>query len=244
MNAQAVSAGNGAATATLAPAATLLGAGGTYPGHGLARDCYLGSTDDEVQWGPHHNWELRAPAAGTVTLYRFTTPLKTLNATSDEYQKAYRALFRKWVCISPWPAGGRPQIMNVVVFVPDAPLPSPGGPPLRALWFGHVRDDVRTGRVARGDLFALSGASGIQFEKVGIAKARAAHVHTCASATGALSPNGDVDGFVAAKAMGWDVVNVGTVPGPNEYLSGYFCAGRLLRDFQWAHKPIPPRAPA
>ena len=141
------------------------------------------------------------------------------------------------------PAAGVGQTMHVAVFWPDQLLQTSGGG-LRAIWFGHVRGNVRTGRVRRGDQFAETGASGIQFERAGVSTARAAHAHACASATGQLSPNGDVDGLLACEAMGWRVQFIGSNgPGPTQYQTGLYCAGRLLTDFHTAHKPLPRVAP-
>src|SRR3954447_22548656 len=60
--------------AALGPAdetTALQGVAVTYPGHGEARDIYLGQTDEEVQWGPHDSWPLLAPTDGRVELYDF-----------------------------------------------------------------------------------------------------------------------------------------------------------------------------
>jgi hypothetical protein len=54
---------------------TLRGYAVTYPGHDPARDIYLGLTDTQAQWGPHHDLPIVAPTAGTVYLYQFPTPL-------------------------------------------------------------------------------------------------------------------------------------------------------------------------
>jgi hypothetical protein len=130
--------------------------------------------------------------------------------------------------------------MQVAVFIPDQPLPSSRGP-LRALWFGHVAPDVKTGRVEKGDTFARSFDSGIRFENNGVPLARAAHDHTCASTTGQLSPNGDVDGLAAAEVMGWTpVIFLGNGgPGPSQYQAGAYTAGRLRSDFTNTGHQIP-----
>jgi hypothetical protein len=231
------------------PTTTLLGVYGTYgPEHGLARDTYLGYSDEEVQWGPHDSIPLIAPTSGTVTLYQFPTPLGVLETMSAGYQKAHHDLFDGWVCqipIDKYNASNvnpLAQVMNVAVFVPDTPISSSRGV-IRALWFGHIRNGTRQGHMNAGDKFGESGASGIQFERAGVLYARAAHVHACASVTGNLTPNGDVDGAVACEIMGWKVTNVGFVPGPNQYFTGNYCAGRLLSDFRNASKPIPRMAP-
>lgn len=228
----------------------LRGVAVTYSTHGLARDCYLGLTEDEIAWGPHDGWPLIAPCDGTVTLYQFGTPLPALAtrlARDPEYAAQHAALFDGWVCIAPpfvdaeqnltWLAGAG-QTMNVLVFVPVAPISTSYGL-VRALWHGHVRNACQTGRMPKGDQFGLVGASGIQFERIGVSKARAAHSHACASATGQLSPNGDLDGMACAEAMEWDVTFLGNGPGPNEYMGGGICAGRELSDFEQGGHPIP-----
>jgi hypothetical protein len=126
------------------------------------------------------------------------------------------------------------QTMYFVLYVPNVPLNG-----LKALWFGHSRGNAKLGAVKQGEWFGESWDSGVRFESVGI-HARASHVHCCASATGSLTVNGDVDGLLAAQAMGWDVQFIGNGPGPNEYYSGRYCAGRLLSDFTAAGKPLPP----
>jgi hypothetical protein len=235
---------------------SLQGVAVTYQGHDPARDAYLGHTDDEVQWGPHDSWPLIAPSDGTVQRFDQGTPLlgeATVAPVEDpEYAAQRRALFDGWVCRvppAPVPRGaevgpvGFGQTMHVAVFWPDQPLQTSGGP-LRAIWFGHVRSNVRTGRVRRGEKFAETGASGIQFERAGIPNARAAHAHACASATGQLSPNGDVSGMLACEAMGWRVEFIGSNgPGPQQYMTGAFCAGRRLSDFHQAHQPLPRVSP-
>ena len=229
-----------------APATTALdGVAVTYGGHGFARDAYLGHTDEEVAWGPHDSWPLIAPSDGRVELYDFGTPLFGAAAMDPEYVQRHHDLFDGWVCIVP-PDPSRPgfgQTMHVAVFWPSQAIQTSGGR-LTALWFGHVRGNVRTGAVNKGDTFAETGASGIQFERAGVATARAAHAHVCASTTGQLSPNGDVDGMLACEAMGWQVRFIGNDgPGPDQYKTGAYCAGRLLADFQNGGKPLPRVAP-
>jgi hypothetical protein len=131
------------------------------------------------------------------------------------------------------------QTMYVAAYWPDEPLVV-DGQRLRLLHFGHVHPTIRTGRVQAGDVFARVWDTGIRFEVVGI-QARAAHVHCAASTSGQLSPNGDISGLLAIKALGWDVQFRGAQgPGPNEYYSGQWVAGRRRSDFQQAGRPIPP----
>jgi hypothetical protein len=161
--------------------------------------------------------------------------------TQREFVAHYKALFTGWNCsVTPRDMLGN-QVMQVAVFVPDAPLNSSRGP-IRAIWFGHVKPGVKTGRVAAGETFGYSYDSGIRFENNGVPNARASHVHACASATGQLSPNGDVDGLVAAELMGWTPITwVGSNgPGPQQYQSGAYCAGRPLADFRNSGHAVPP----
>jgi hypothetical protein len=89
-----------------------------------------------------------------------------------------------------------------------------------------------------GARIATSWDSGIRFENQGI-PARASHVHLCASATGTLSPNGDTDGLLAAAALGWQVEWHGNGgPGPDQYLSGQWIAGKPKA--AWQGRPLPP----
>ncbi len=159
----------------------LQGVAVTYSGHGNARDVYLGLDADMVQWGPHDSLELRAPANGRVELYQFPTPLDTFQAMDATTRARHRALFRDWICMVPaawtpantllagedawWVAPATAtalgqQVMNVPVFWYDTPAPSRLGL-VRALWFGHARNGARTGGVLQGEVFGLSGASGI-----------------------------------------------------------------------------------
>jgi len=217
--------------------ATLRGVAITYPGHSPARDLYLGYTEEQVAWGRHDNLPITAPVAGTVSLYTFSVG----GALSHQPPEA-QALFTGWVCIappSPTPRGLQPMYVAVLVY--DTPIPTPWGA-VRTDWAGHVRADVKTGRVGAGETYAVCFDSGIRFENSGIPNARAAHIHACASATGSLSPNGDLDGRAFAYVRGWEpMAYLGEGgPGPQQYQSGRFCAGRLLSDFQQAGKPIPP----
>lgn len=216
---------------------TLHGVAISYPGHAPARDLYLGYTEEQAQWGPHDSLAITAPVAGTVSLYTFSVG-GALRHQPPEAQ----ALFTGWVCIappSPTPRGLQP--MHVAVLVYDTPIPTPWGA-VRADWAAHVRGDVRTGRVAAGEPYAVCWDSGIRFENSGVAAARAAHIHACASATGTLTPNGDLDGRAFAYVRGWEpLAYLGEGgPGPGQYQQGRYTAGRLTSDFQRAGKPIPP----
>ena len=69
---------------------------------------------------------------------------------------------------------------------------------------------------------------------------RAGHLHACAGAGTQLSPNGDLDGRLAVIAQGWQATDLSNMPGPQEYQSGRYCAGRLTSEFTQAGRPIPP----
>lgn len=172
-----------------------------------------------------------APANGRVEVYSFGTPLAQQAAALQV--APWVELFTDWVC---W--ASPQQAMYVAVFWPSAPL-TIEGQRIGHLHYGHVRSDVRTGAVSKGQQFATVWDSGIRFEP-GVPNARAAHTHCCAGAGTTLSPNGDLPGRLAAVAQDWKVTDVGFVPGPTEYQSGQFCAGRKLADFTQTGKPIPP----
>jgi hypothetical protein len=220
---------------------------GTYSGHGLAKDSYAGLTPEQVSWGPHHGLPIIAPADGRVEVYTFGTPL-SLVPLNPQYAAQHQALFDGWTCKAPeqriaWPGDNvatlfGAQTMYVAVFWPAAPL-TIEGQRVGHLHYGHVRGDVRTGAIARGEQFATSWDSGIRFEP-GVPHARAAHTHCCAGAGTTLSPNGDLPGRLAAVAQGWTVTDIGTIPGPQDYQGGRYTAGRLTSDFTSAGRPIPP----
>lgn len=208
---------------------------GTYSGHGQARDAYAGLTEEQVQWGPHHNIPLRAPVNGRVERYAIGTPLVDARmqfAHSPLYVENLFALSEGVVCAIP------EQVMYVAVFWPNAPLVI-DGQRIGHLHYGHVHENIRVGTVAQGDEFAWAWDTGIRFEP-GVPKARATHTHCCAGAGTTLSPNGDLPGVLAVKAQGWAATDIGTVPGPTDYMGGRYTAGRLTTDFTKAGKPIPP----
>lgn len=211
---------------------------GTYPNHKPARDAYAGFTEEQVQWGPHHNVPLVAPVNGRVERYAIGTPLdaaKQLFAHSPLYVENLVALSEGVVCVIP------EQVMYVAVFWPDEPLII-AGQRIGHLHYGHVHENIRVGRVAQGDAFAWAWDTGIRFEP-GVPKARATHTHCCAGAGTTLSPNGDLPGEYAIMAQGWAATDIGTVPGPTGttgYQSGRYTAGRPTSDFTEAGKQIPP----
>jgi hypothetical protein len=209
---------------------------GTYPGHGNAEDAYPGWTDETVNWGPHHNIPIIAPADGRVERYAFGTPLDAASAwESDEYVINWTALFEGWICRTVDPL----QTMNVLVWYPSAPF-TVGNQRVGHLHYAHVRSDIKTGPVKQGEAMGYSADSGIRFEP-GNPVARAAHVHCCAGAGTNLSPNGDLPGVLAIIAQGWQATDIHSVPGPAQYQQpNLYCAGRLYSDFQKAGKPPPP----
>lgn len=217
--------------------AHLQGVAITYPGHQPAYDLYLGYTEEQVAWGRHDGLPICAPVAGVVSLYSFSVG-RSLTHLPPETQ----ALFAGWVCIAPSGvqlAGLQPMYVAVLVY--DTPIQTPWGT-VKVDWAAHVRGNVKTGRVAAGEQYATCWDSGIRFEDSGIPNARAAHVHACASATGSLSPNGDLDGRAFGYVRGWEpLAYLGDGgPGPSQYQQGRYTAGRLTSDFKSAGKPIPP----
>ncbi len=221
---------------------TILGYYGTYSGHGLAEDCYLGFTPEQASWGPHHGIDVLAPKPGRVEVYQFGTPLNLPAAAGPEYAANHAALFDGWTCIAPPPPGiAAPlvgaQVMFVAVYWPDGGITLDDGSHAAGLGFGHVRGDVATGRVDAGGRICTIWDSGIRFENNGIT-ARAAHVHLTIFRAATLSPNGDVDGRLALGALGWQAQRLGSVPGPSDYMGGGWLAGRSKRD--WTGHEIPP----
>lgn len=224
----------------------------SYAGHDPARDCYLGTSPDQKEWGRHDGLPLLAPAPGRVELYSFPTPLNLPQgwsvASRAEYQQNHDDLWGDgWVCMAPPPTARvgsgsghliAAQVMYVPVYWPDSPIRLANGQLLRAAWFGHSRQDAAVGRVDTGGRICTSWDSGVRFENNGIA-ARAAHVHVCGTVTGTLSPNGDVDGLLVAQALGWQMEWRGNGgPGPDQYMSGQWIAGKPRN--QWGGHAIPP----
>lgn len=218
----------------------------SYAGHDPARDAYLGTSPDQKEWGRHDGLPILAPAPGRVELYQFPTPLNApIHADPDHTKREMELFGGGWVCMAPLPDDmkiGGPlygtQAMFVAVYWPDTPIRLANGQMLKAAWFGHCKGDIPVGRVDTGGRICTSWDSGVRFENNGI-QARAAHVHTCGSATGVLSMNGDVDGLLVAQAFGWQIEWRGTGgPGPQDYLTGQWIAGK--RQSQWGGHVIPP----
>jgi hypothetical protein len=216
--------------------------GGTYAGHGQAKDVYPGGPR-----GPHHGFEIRAPRPGEVRAFQMgPTPLVGADADPEHARLAADLRGDGWICQAPAPDEGGlvgadlivgAQFIHVAVYFPDQPLQLANGQMIRAAWFGHVRQDVRAGRVEPGDVIAVSWDSGIRFENNGI-QARAAHVHACGDPNGQLSPNGTVDGNLIWEAMTGVRPHEFDAPGPEQYMSGQWIAGRRAQE--WQGHPIPP----
>lgn len=209
----------------------------SYPGHSPARDLYLGYTDEQAQWGRHDGLPITAPVSGVVSLYTFTVGGAMVGLSPEA-----AALFEGWVCMAPpstRPAGLQPMYVAVLVY--DTPVSTPYGT-VRVDWAAHVRGTVQTGRVVKDEQYAESYDSGIRFENSGVPNARAAHIHACASATGTLSPNGDLDGLAFAAVRGWTPITyLGEGgPGPTQYQAGGWTAGRRTTDFTQGGHPFPP----
>jgi hypothetical protein len=236
----------------------------TYPGHDLAIDAYLGYTPEQIQWGPHHGIPLIAPADVIVERYAFPTPLNVYAAMDEQTRQNHRDLFSEWVCgvsdvVVPashvqlvgviydkplrvndewWAYDVEPtQVMNVAVarFVTSFTI---DGVILNHIHLGHVYQDITVGRVPKNTQFGKSWDSGIRWEPR--IDARAAHVHTVASTIPTLSPNGNISGVYAARAMGWEVEYSALQVGPYQYELGTYCAGKLRTMFTGVGKPLPP----
>jgi hypothetical protein len=229
-----------------APTPTYQGFAVTYAGHDPARDCYLGLTPDQKEWGEHHGLAVLAPAPGRVELYQFPTPLNLpMLADPDYAQHAADLWGGGWICMAPAPDPTQPgaplvgaQAMFVAVEWFDTPLRLANGQ--WVVWFGigHCRNDIAVGRVSQGDRVCTSWDSGVRFENNGI-QARAAHCHLIGGATTTLSMNGDLDAMLLAQALGWQVEYRGaTGPGPNDYLAGNYVAGKPRS--QWVGRALPP----
>jgi hypothetical protein len=229
---------------TPAPA-TLMGFGGSYPQHDPAKDIYLGTDPESGEWGVHWGHKVLAPAAGTVSIYTFPTPLNAPagighdgadTAAIAQYYQNHADLFRD--VLKPGSCYYGAQTMYFILLTFDTPQRLSNGQSVKAIWIGHARGDATPGRVNKGDPWATIWNSGINFESSGI-PALASHAHTCGTVSGALTMNGEVSGFLIAELLGWQVRDVGTVPGPNDYMTGLFRAGKPLS--VWSGHPLPPR---
>jgi hypothetical protein len=225
----------------------------TYNGHGLAIDGYPGLTEETQLWGPHHGIDIIAPDDVIVESYSFPTPLNVYATMDEETRQKHRELLADWSCVSSEVAARSrrldlihgndsywtfdivepSQIMNVAVMRFVNPRPN-----MNHFHFGHVHPNIKTGRVPKDTKFATVWDTGIRWEPR--INARAAHVHICVGRTATLSPNGDVPGALALPVMGWNLHDMGIGPGPQEYESGQYVAGRRRQDFTSANKPLPP----
>jgi hypothetical protein len=228
------------------PVKSLVGFAISYGGgHDPARDFYPAPAGDldRKEWGPHHGIEILAPGPGRVESYQFPTPINRPESPTpeqEEYWNRSKDLFNGYVCAIPQRQTAQgifitAQLMFVCVYWPDDPAVLGG---LKASGYGHVRGDISVGRVNTGDRMCTVWDSGIRFENAGIV-ARASHCHLTGYRTTRLSPNGDVDGLYVAIAHGWNVEWRGEGgPGPEQYFTGQWIAGKLAR--QWGGHPIPP----
>jgi hypothetical protein len=193
--------------------------GGTWgPEHGEAFDLYPNGED-----GPHYGYQFRCPAAGTVTRYSFGPgPLGLMCRVDDgasvlETDEAPNGGAFERRLLLPEHVQAITTLgtmMHIAVLTFDQPPRTPGGQPVRALWIGHCEDGFATGRRAAGADFCRCGNSGVEFPGVD-----ASHGHVCGTATGQLSPNGDVPGVEVARLLGFNP-RVVRVPGPADYQAG------------------------
>lgn len=224
--------------------ATLQGFGGTYPGHDPAKDIYLGTDPESAEWGVHWGREVLAPAAGTVSVYQFPTPLSALEGMGDNdldaealYARQHEELFQG--ILEPGACYYGTQIMYFALLTFDSPQRLSNGQQVRAIWIGHCKGNVAVGRVQAGDRWCTTWNSGVNFEANGI-PALASHAHTCGTVSGALSMNGEVSGFLVAQLLGWTVRDVGLIPGPDAYMTGQYRAGKSLSAWAGHRLPDPP----
>jgi hypothetical protein len=211
--------------------------GGSYgPEHDPAFDLYPNGEE-----GPHRGHVFRCPTRGRVEKYSVISPLgsgpdaplrvwwepgdgtgRELPAAEQrgvvydlEQERALRLLGTQ---------------LHIAVFWPEQPLPLPDGRTLRVLWIGHVRSDVPVGPREAGDPLAVCWNSGIEFAVVNPRTGQpidASHGHVAGSATGRLSPNGDVPGLWVAQLLGYRP-RVTRVPGPADYASGRWDRGKPI----------------
>jgi hypothetical protein len=197
--------------------------GGTYDAsHGLAFDHYPNGED-----GPHFGTAYHCSAAGTVTRYSFGPgPLGPTCQIDDgenvEALSVMNASTFATMLLSPAQEDTIQTLgtmMHIAVLAFDQPQRTPGGQTVRAIWIGHVIDGFPTGRRAAGNLFAVCGRSGIEFPGCD-----ASHGHVCGTATGQLTPNGDIPGVEVVRLLGFNP-RVTEVPGPYSPNGGYAGGG-------------------
>lgn len=219
----------------------------SYANHDPAVDAYIGDTPEQGEWGQHWGYRVPAPASGTVKAFTFPTPLSAMHgggvdsedmASIAQYYLDHAALFagvgEPDSCY--YKAGA--QVMYFALLTFDTPQRLANGQMCKAIWLGHVKGDIAVGHVNAGDGWCTIWNSGINFEANGI-PALASHAHTCGTATGALTMNGDVDGNLVAQLLGWELRDGGHAgPGPNEYMTGGYRAGKPLS--AWGGHPLPP----
>lgn len=225
-----------------------------YPGHNWAVDAYIGDTPDEGEWGTHWGHDALAPADGYSTIYQFPTPLLPHLAMGmepdavgrlsqalyyEQHAQLFAAITEPGACYFLGSPKFGAQVMYFALLTFDTPQRLPNGVVAKAIWLGHVRGDIATGHLSQGQRWCTVWNSGIDFEAAGI-PALASHAHVCGTATGQLTMNGDVDGYAVAAFLGWTLRNGGdNGPGPDQYMSGQYRAGK--HSSLWAGHTLPPR---
>jgi hypothetical protein len=230
------------------------GFGIRYPGHDWAVDAYIGDTQDEGEWGIHWGHDAYAPADGFSTIYSFPTPLlphMAMGATHpdgvgdlaarlyyEQHAQLFAAIGEPGACYFAGNGKVGAQTMFFALLTFDTPQRLPNGVIAKAIWLGHVRGDIATGHLVKGQRWCTLWNSGINFEAAGI-PALASHAHTCGTATGQLTMNGDVDGYAVAEFLGWTLHNAGVSgPGPDHYMTGQYRAGKHVS--LWTGHALPP----
>jgi hypothetical protein len=225
---------------------------GTYPGHDRAKDGYAGYTDDQVQWGPHHNIPIVLPCDCNVSVLSLPTPLAVWKMwrTAEDMPFTWAEVERfltNWTCQAPrdvpdvvTDSYDPMQAMYVAVIDPVSSYMTSGGP-IRRLVGAHVNSAIKSGRQPKGTTITVTWDTGIRFEPSPNPVARAAHFHSAPSQSGQLLPNGDMDGIYGFEMLGWEARDLGSMPGPTDYSRpNLFCAGRRYQDFVSAGRQIPP----
>lgn len=204
------------------PVATMDSFGGTYDAsHGMAFDLYPNGED-----GPHPGFAFFCPAECIVERYAFQIgvagKLEVHHHTGSYAGKAINRngeldeLLRYYSDPMNLLAAG-PMIISVAT--PNVPVTINGYRAVR-FWYGHVQDGFGLGRRLNGDMLFRCGTSGLES-----LPGEPGHVHCCASATGQLTPNGDLPGIIAAKWVGRNP-RVTWVPGPQQYMTGRYYRGK------------------
>jgi hypothetical protein len=237
-----------------------------YPGadHDPAKDVYAAfdlNDPNSAEWGQHWGVDLLAPAAGVGSVYQFPTPLSPRVGLAprvwtgsggvegytvedyDEYLSNHAALFADVLtpgaCFYPGKLGTQQMMVALLKF--DTPQRLSNGQVVKAIWNAHCHPNPTVGRIEKGQRWCTSWNSGINFEADNI-PALASHCHLAGTVSGNLTLNGEVNGFLVAELLGWDIRDAGVGPGPNEYMSGQYRAGKHVS--QWTGHTLPPAPPA